>query len=70
MNKIFITVFGDLTEAQALYRCAEVASEGRISQSVNGPCYAFVTTFTDGPSVRAERTKKGNDTFTVIGVPK
>ena len=28
MNKIFITVFGDLTEAQALYRCAEVASEG------------------------------------------
>ena len=41
MNKIFITVFGDLTEAQALYRCANVASEGRISQSVNGPCYAF-----------------------------
>lgn len=37
MNKIFITVFGDLTEAQAqaLYRCAKVASEGRISQSVN-----------------------------------
>ena len=34
------------------------------------PCYAFVTTFTDGSSVRAERTKKGNDTFTVIGVPK
>ena len=52
MNKIFITVFGDLTEAQALYRCAKVASEGRISQSVNGPCYAFITTFTDGSSVQ------------------
>ena len=65
MNKIFITVFGDLTEAQALYRCANVASEGRISQSANGPCYAFVTTFENGIKVYAERTKAGTDTFRV-----
>ena len=36
MNKIFITVFGDLTEAQALYRCAKVASEGVSARASTG----------------------------------
>ena len=70
MSKIIITNDSSLTEAQVLYRCARVASEGRVSHSVDGPCFCFVTTFCDGSVVYAERTKKGNDTFRVTGGKK
>lgn len=65
MNKILITNHSDLTEAQVLYRCAQVATKGRVSESIDGPCFCFVTTFSDGSTVYAERTKGGADTFRV-----
>jgi len=63
MNKIIIQ-FGDETPPQvALARVEEVINRGRLSDE--GKCYSYVTTFTDGTYVYADRLKSGTDKFRV-----
>ena len=66
MSRMVITVDADdVSDLNALYYALKVVQQGRVSESKNGPCYCFVTTFKNGVRVCAERTKNGTDTFRV-----
>lgn len=71
MKKITITNFTDnLTDVEMLSYVKVVVNQGLLSESKNGPCYAFVTCFDDDTRVYAERTPKGMHTFIVERVPQ
>lgn len=63
--KFKITNKSSATDIAAMYYVLKVVEQGRISESRNGPCYCFCTTFKNGAHVFAERTKNGTDTFVV-----
>ena len=65
MRKITITYDNEVEKIEAILAVESFIEQGRVSVSKNGPCYCFVTTFTNGGAVYAERTKKGTDTFHV-----
>ena len=65
MPKLIITVDDTVDDLSAAYYVMKVIQQGRISESKNGRCYCFVTTFKNGVRVNAERTAGGADTFRV-----
>ena len=65
MPKLIITVDDTVDDLSAAYYVMKVIQQGRISESRNGRCYCFATTFKDGGQVLAERTAGGADTFRV-----
>lgn len=67
MNTLKIN-FGGVTEGEALNYVMSVIHKGRISKNKFGLSYCFVTIFTDGTRVVADRTKT-MDTFNVSRRP-
>lgn len=62
MEKMIIRYKG-VSPCTALDRVESVILHGRVSK--NDSCYAYITTFSDGTVVYADRTPKGTDTFRV-----
>lgn len=69
MSKLIITIDDTVDDLTAAYYVMKVIQQGRISESRNGRCYCFATTFKDGGQVLAERTAAGTDTFWVSKTP-
>lgn len=65
MPRMVITIDDTVDDLTAAYCVLKVIEQGKISESKNGRCYCFVTTFKNGVRVYAERTKTGADTFRV-----
>lgn len=65
MPKMIITIDDTVDDLTAAFCVAQVVRQGRISESKNGRCYCFLTTFKNGVRVYAERTGAGTDTFRV-----
>ena len=63
--KIIIEADDDISTIEVLWAVMMVVKQGRISESRNGPCFAFANRFTNGNSVYADRTPTGTDTFKV-----
>ena len=65
MPRMIVTIDDTVDDLTAAYAVLKVIQQGKISESKNGRCYCFVTTFKNGVRVYAERTKTGADTFRV-----
>ncbi len=53
----------DVSDEQAISLVSSVINLGKIS--ADGEKYCYVTVFDDGITVLAERTRAGNETFTI-----
>ena len=65
MEKMIIRYEG-VSPCTALDRVDSVILKGRVSNG--GEYYAYLTTFSDGTVVIADRTPKGTDTFRVTKI--
>lgn len=63
--KFNITVDEGIDPLEAMWGVMQVIKQGRISETMHGSSYCFVTTFKNGGVVYADRTKTGIDTFRV-----
>ena len=69
MPKLIITIDDTVDDLNAAYYVMKVIQQGRLSETKNGRCYCFITTFTNGVRVCCNRTKAGADTFWVSKTP-
>lgn len=64
MSKIIIKNETELSDAEALWLVLSVVKGGRVSKTVRGEQYCFVST-TKKYVILADRTKSGSDVFTI-----
>ena len=65
MGRIIINYSDEFSPESAISRVESVMRGGRISVSIDRPCYCLASKFTDGSVVLADLTRNGSDKFTV-----
>ena len=63
-RRMNITIADAVADIDAIFAVRIVVLNGRISG--DGDTYCYVTSFGDGLTVLADRTRKGNDTIKVV----